>query len=101
MTEYAGGGNTGYAEIGQEYHEGGRTLSPSGHITGGKKGTRLSDEQIAANKASYEKKKKAKANNIAAIDKPKVRKELKQVDPRGKSSKKAKKYFEDDSSGRA
>ena len=52
-------------------------------------------------KKSRSKKKKSKSNNIAAIDKPKVRKELKKVDPRGKSSKKAKKYFEDDSSGRA
>ena len=31
VTEYAGGGKTGYAQIGQEYHEGGK--APSRHIT--------------------------------------------------------------------
>ena len=50
---------------------------------------------------SKPKKKKAKAENIAAIDKAKLRKELKQVDPSGRGSKKSKKFFDDDSSGRA
>ena len=40
---------------------------------------------------------KSKTQNITALDLPKVRKELKQVDPKRKTSRKAKKHFKDDS----
>ena len=43
------------------------------------------------------KKVKSKSQNITALDLPKVRKELKQVDPKRKTSRKAKKHFKDDS----
>ena len=81
VTEYAGGGNTGYAQIGQEYKEGGRTSNPySKNIPGGLEKQRARRERIAkANEdAAKRSKKKRDDRRQARKDRRAARRDKKQ-----------------------
>ena len=84
VTEYAGGGNTGYAQIGQEYKEGGRTSNPySKNIPGGLEKQRARHERIAKANEDAAKRSKKKRD-----DRRQARKERRAARPKLKKSEK-------------